>query len=346
MADEKVRTPLLRRARAVDVAEHAGVSTATVSLVVNGKADGRVSPDLQDRVKRAVNELGYVVNRSASSLVTGRRSCVALVAKDLTNPVMSLIASGVSEVLGEDTQLLLAVTGPEEQASDLSRVAAFGVDGILLHAPTTEQLAQVPDHTPTVLLDYLPRAKRQYARVAYDTSTGSLDLAHHLVEHGHQRMVYLDSVRPLATFDRRRQALITEFTRLAPHASVDWARSGWSVEAVRTLVLEAWSTWHADGTTVIVAATDVQAYGALAALEELGVGVPDEVSVASFDNLPFSSLMTPSLTAVDLPAATLGRVGAKALLELIGHKGHGVPQAIQLPTELIVRKSTGPARRP
>lgn len=334
------------RARAVDVARRAGASISTVSLVANGKAAGRISPQLQERVREAMAHFGYVVDRSASSLVTGRRGCVALVTRDVTNPVASLVAAGVAEVLGDDIQLMLAISGSEDQSAEIARVAAFGVDGILLHAPDARELADVPEHTPTVLLDYLPRADRQFARVSYDTSLGSAELARHLADQGHTRIAYLDSIRPLATFKRRRQSFTAEFTELVPGAEVDWIRSGFTVDGTKAQLLDEWSQWRAAGVTAIVAATDIQAYGVLDAFAELGVDVPGEVSVAAFDNLPYSSLMTPGLTAVDLPAAALGRVGATLLLDLInGTSTSDVPPSIQLDTELVVRRSTGTPRR-
>ncbi|MHA3023919.1 LacI family DNA-binding transcriptional regulator [Mycobacterium sp. BMJ-28] len=345
MTDEKVLDPPRRPARAIDVARRAGVSTATVSLIANGKAEGRISLQLQERVQQAITDLGYVVNRSASSLVTGRRSCLALVTRDLTNPVMSLMASAISEVLiGRDIQLMLAVSEPEDAESDIAKVIGFGVDGILLHAPTPEQVAQVPAHTPAVLLDYQPRAKREFARISYKASTGAAELARHLVELGHQRMVYVDFVRRVSTFQRRRQALTSEFSRLAHEPEIKLTRASSSIEDTKAHVMQEWSAWRDSGISVIVAATDVQAYGVLAALADLGVAVPGEVSVAAFDNLPFSSLMTPSLTTVDLPAATLGRMGATVLLDLIEQQPEIAPPTIQVPTELIVRASTGPAR--
>ena len=99
------------RVKATDVAASAQVSVATVSLVANGKAAGRVSESTVRRVQQAIEELGYIVNQAARSLATGRRQCVALVAQDMTNPFISAIAAGVAEALGTQTQLLLAVSG-------------------------------------------------------------------------------------------------------------------------------------------------------------------------------------------------------------------------------------------
>src|SRR5277367_5652363 len=119
------------RVKATDVAARARVSVATVSLVANDKAAGRVSESTVRRVRQAIDELGYVVNQAARSLATGRRQCVALVAQDITNPFISAIAAGVAEALGTQTQLLLAVSGSGSQEPDMRHVFSAGVDGVL-----------------------------------------------------------------------------------------------------------------------------------------------------------------------------------------------------------------------
>src|SRR5436309_1665672 len=113
------------RAKAVDVAQLAGVSTATVSLVANGKADGRVSDETTQRVLRAIEQLGYVIHPAARSLATGRHQCVALVARDMTNPFISTIAAGVTEGLGGDIQLMLTVTGSGNRVPNVEQVLNF-----------------------------------------------------------------------------------------------------------------------------------------------------------------------------------------------------------------------------
>src|SRR5690348_8501608 len=98
--------------KATDVAARAGVSIATVSLVVNGKGAGRVSPGTRSRVEQAVRELGYVVNPAARSLVTGTHGRIALLVDDVVNPFIAAIAAGVADALDAGTALLLNTGGP------------------------------------------------------------------------------------------------------------------------------------------------------------------------------------------------------------------------------------------
>ena len=331
------RRPARARVRAADVARQAGVSIATVSLVANGKADGRVSAGTRQRVLAAIAGLGYVVDPAARSLVTGRRHAVALLTHDVTNPFISLVASGVAHALGRRTQLLLALAGADDEGPDLARVVAAGVDGALLNYPSGNDAADLD--LPLVHLDD-PDAVRGGAQVHFDLASGAEQLAGHLVGLGHRRLLYLDAVRPWTTFALRRRHLVEALSRQAPDTTVTAARSAIDIESARAVVLASWAGWRDDGVTAIVTAADVQAHGVLAALAQLDVAVPGRVSVASFDNVPFSAITAPPLTAVDLPAAELGREAATLLLELIGG---APPRTTVLPTSLVVRGSTGPA---
>ena len=333
------------RVRAIDVARHAGVSSATVSLVLNGIADGRVSTEVQERVRNAIGELGYVVDLSARSLVTGRRHCVALVARDITNPTISQIASGVSSVLGSENQLLLAISGDRASDPGLDQVVAFGVDGFLLHCPSPSQLEAIPKGTPTVLLDHPARGSTS-ARIAYDSRKGAVELAAHLVQHGHRRIVYLDAVRAARTFALRRQFFIDEIRRLDPTVMIERLSGEVSLESAHQLAVENWETWRDSEITAVTTAADVQAYGLISGLDSLGVSIPGHLSIASFDNSAFSAIVRPPLTSVDLPAAEMGRLGAQMLLKLVsGGESNPANRTVELPTALIVRESTGPAQR-
>src|SRR6185312_12798269 len=125
------------RVTAAMVAARAGVSTATVSLVANGKTRGRVSADNLSRVSQAIAELGYVVDSIGSSLARGVSSIVILVAPDISNPFFAKVITGVRESLGADYQLLLSVTDAGEfpQAADIRRLMALRPAGLLVDAP-------------------------------------------------------------------------------------------------------------------------------------------------------------------------------------------------------------------
>jgi LacI family transcriptional regulator len=328
------------KVKAVDVAAAAGVSTATVSLVVNGKTHGRVAAATAARVRAVIAELGYTVNASARGLVTGRRHCIGLVASDVTNPFISMVAAGVADALGDDHQLLLAVTGADQAGPDLDRILAFGVDGLLLDLPLADEVHARDPSCPVVVLDDAP-SRSVASTVSFDVGDAARALASHLVELGHHRIAYLDAARPLATFRSRRMALTSRLRRLNGGGALLTARAPIDLEAARIVVRERWASWSSKGVTALVTAADVQAYGALAAFADLGVDVPSAVSLASFDGLPYAAITKPSLTTVTLPAFELGREGARLLAALIN--GDAAPPAIELAAQLHVRASTAPA---
>lgn len=329
------------RAKAVDVAARAQVSVATVSLVANGKADGRVSERTRQRVLKAIDELGYVINSAARSLATGRRHCVALIARDMTNPFISTIAAGVSAALGTQIQLLLAVSGSGSQTPDVGQVLNFGVDGVLLDFPIALGDAHPEPPCPVVLLDD-PKTPKGSPSVSFDLQHGAQALATHLTTLRHHTIVYLDTPRQLATFQDRRRYLTDQLKRHDKSVQIIRTPVEIEVEAARTAVVKSWPAWERAGATAIVAASDVQAYGALAALAEHGVDVPGRVSVASFDGLPFSAITFPPLTAISLSAFDLGFEAATLLQDII-ERGDRANRRVLLPTQLVERSSTGPA---
>ena len=324
------------RVKATDVAARAQVSVATVSLVANGKAAGRVSESTVRRVQQAIEELGYVVNQAARSLATGRRQCVALVAQDMTNPFISAIAAGVAEALGTQTQLLLAVSGSGGQEPDLRHVFGADVDGVLLDCPVPLPQEAPEAQRPVVVMDdpkvadgsvkrlLRPAGRRQPARGSPVTL-------------GHRTVMYLDTPRPVATFADRRRYLTDQLRRQHKDVRVLRAHSDIEIGAARAKVLANWPSWAKAGVTAIVAASDVQAYGVLGALADLKADVPGRVSVASFDDLPFAAIVSPPLTAISLPAFDLGFEAATLLQDII-ERGTSARRTVVLPTRLTVRR--------
>ncbi len=316
------------------------MSIATVSMVINGKADGRVAPATQERVWLAVKKMGYRVDSTARSLVTGRRQCIALVAPDLSNPFFTQVAAGVAKALGDEYRLLLAVSGTERAEPDLDQLVSFGVDGILLEFPGTDvDVARLG--CPVVMLDE-PVGPAELSRVYFDTAPGAHAMVDRIVELGHRRLVYLDATPEGQSFAVRRRQVF-ERCHATDGTSVTWVRADITVEAARSLVTDSWSAWRDAGVTAVIAAADVLAYGVLSAFTELGVSIPGQVSVGSFDDLPFSEITSPPLTTVRLPAFELGHTSARMLRDLIDDERQ-LPWVEALGTSLTHRGSIGPAR--
>lgn len=331
-----------KRTTAADVARLAQVSTATVSLIVNGKSEGRVSPGTRDRVMSAVEELGYRVDAVARDLATGRRHSVALVVPDIANPYFSQLTQGVADRLG-GYQLCLVIADPSHDPSPagLDRMVAERVDGILAEAPAVDLIRKLDGRTPLVVLDR-PSPECDSPYVGFDLRGGATALIDHLLGLGHDRIGYLDADIGAPTFHARRALMEARLGERAGHGFTGPdVRARTDIDAAAEAFTASWEDWRAAGVTALVCAADVHAYGVLRAAARLGVAVPGDVSIASFDDLPFSALAGPPLTTVTLSAFDLGHRAAGLLLELMEGRTP-VGEVPPLPAPLQVRATTAP----
>ncbi|WP_258320884.1 LacI family DNA-binding transcriptional regulator [Curtobacterium flaccumfaciens] len=323
-----------RRVTAAMVAERAGTSIATVSLVVNGKDRGRVSAPIAARVRDAVDDLGYVVDHAASSLARGSGDLVVFIAPDLSNPFFAEVIRGVRDTLGDRFQLVLSVTerGAQPVAADVRRFERLRPAGILIDAPAADE--SMSASVPVVLLD----APGGPEAVNYDLSTGVHDLVAHLHDQGHRHVGYLDGTSRAATFGVRRELFEQACADAGITVSEVTARADLTVEAAASATEHVIEAWQDDDVTAVVAAADTLAYGVLRVAGALGIAVPGALAVAGFDDLPSSSVTAPALTSVALPGADLGRAAALRLLATLDGTA---PEPAALPTRLVPRASTG-----
>jgi DNA-binding LacI/PurR family transcriptional regulator len=308
--------------------------------VVNGKAAGRVSPDLVARVEQAIADLDYVVDQSASSLSSGLSRIVIMVAPDFSNPYFSKLITGVKEGLGSSFQLLLSVAdrGTVPRAEDVRSLFGFRTAGMLINAPSPAFMSELPRSTTIVLLD-APGIETDLPVVSLDHETGAVALARHLADQGHRRVAYLDSVSETTTFGLRRDV----FWRAAAARGIAevrpaTVRSTLDVESASQAFHDAWPQWRNEQTTAVVCATDVQAYGVLAEARVFGLGIPGQLALSGFDDLPYSKVTEPPLTTVRFPAYDLGFTAAGVLKTIL--RGSAPPPPDVLPGVLVVREST------
>ncbi|MET3175149.1 UNVERIFIED_ORG: LacI family transcriptional regulator [Arthrobacter sp. UYCu721] len=329
------------RITAAMVAARAGVSTATVSLVANGKTAGRVSEDNIVRVREAISELGYVVDGIGSSLAKGVSSIVILVSPDISNPFFAKVIAGVRESLGADYQLLLSVTdaGKFPQAGDVRKLMALRPAGLLVGAPNAEFLEELSAAGPVVLLD-APGLEAYAPSVNLDVAHGARQLAAHLAGAGHRRVAYVDSVTGTATFAIRREAFLDEAAARGMSVGPDHIISTTiDVGASAAAFAAAWPAWQRSGVTAVVCCTDTHAYGVLQEARVAGVQIPGQLAIAGFDDLPYSETSNPSLTSVHLPATSLGLKAGGQLRRLMEGRRLEQPQ-LTLESSLVIRNST------
>ncbi|WP_031090936.1 LacI family DNA-binding transcriptional regulator [Streptomyces sp. NRRL WC-3549] len=325
-----------------DVARDAGVSQATVSLVLGGKWRGRVSETTAGRVRDSARDLGYRPNLAARSLRLGGTRTALLVVPALTNEFFARVYTGAAAVAAEhDFGVVLYPspdgTGPARDPFASSRAA---LDGVIASSMAADALGALRGAgLPLVMLDSDPGDSGAAAWVNLDIADGMRQVTEHLLGLGHRRFVHLASAVDTWTFAVRARAL-HEALRPVPDVTVRTVTAALDVRAG----VEATETAMAGPgplPTAIVCDDDILAAGACKAVRRRGLRVPDDISVTGFDDLALATAVEPELTTVRLPAEQVGRRGMTALLAVL--QGRPADQG-DLAVRLVPRGSTAAVR--
>jgi LacI family transcriptional regulator len=334
-----------------DVARLAGVSTATVSRVVHGQ--DRVRESTRERVRQAIEELGYVPDGAAQSLSRRRKDVIGLVCVerevdhiDIENVGLLYydeVLRGVEACIRHRNWSLL-ITFMQGDRPDFSRMDSLSgkVDGILIGegfvAPSIiERLAA---RVPIVIIAGTP-GERTADVVAADNFSGSAAIIDHLIiSHGKRRLFYVDGPANSPDAGQRRLAL-EHVLRLHPQCQLIGSTQG--ILSVRSGELAGESLLIRHRTALpdaVVCANDQMAIGVLRAFAAGGVRVPEDVAVVGFDDIALGSLYDPSLTTVHQPMRMLGERACARLIDRIADPSLS-PAVELLPTELVLRSSCG-----
>jgi LacI family transcriptional regulator len=327
-----------------DVARIAGVAPITVSRVINNS--GYVSPETRERVEKTIADLGYVPNRLAQGLRSKQTYTFGLVVTDITNPFWTTVARGVEDATHTaGFNVILCNTDESEEKQDkyIRVLLQKQVDGfVIVPARSSDEVVVLIQNTgvPLVVMDR--RVGIPVDTVLCDSEGGAYHLIKHLINLGHQKIAVLSGSQSVSTaVDRvlgyRRaleevrlpidEALIlrSEFTQAAGYAM-----------AQQMMKLESHPT-------ALFAVNNFIAIGAYKALTEMQVRIPEDISMVAFDDLPPALVMEPFLTVAAQPAYEMGYRATELLLDRLAGKLPEYYQRVVLPTELIVRSSTGPA---
>lgn len=334
-----------------DVARAAGVSISTVSRALT--APERVAAATRDRVTRAAAELGYRPNVAASGLRMGRTHAVGLLVPDLENPYFASVTKSVqARARAEGYEVFVADSDEDPDVEpELIGALAARTDGLIVASPRSgeaELSAALVGLTAVLASRELPEVAgsegaaegeseaRGIPSVAVDDADGAAQVLGHLHALGH-RSVGVAAGPPSSWSGRRRLAGLVD------------AAARWDLDLVRLGTFQpyfAGGTRAADhavasGVTAVVAFNDLMALGILSRLRERGVDVPGRMSVVGFDDVQLATLVSPALTTVRAPLARLGRRAVDLLLARL--RGGDPPAGVQLPVELMIRGSSGPA---
>lgn len=332
------RPPTIR-----DVAQRAGVSKSLVSLVLQG--DDRVSDGRREAVRRAMAELGYRPNSKARALSRNRSDTVGVLLNDLSNPwfvdllaglATTLRSSGLSPILADSqTDHRIGVVSVET-------LLALDVDGLVIVGTTTEEdaIAAAAKEVPVVLAGTRDPSLAGVDIVVNDDYAGAHAATQHLLDLGHNRIAHLTGPGEIGKLRLHGfRAALSEAGR-DPDAYVE--TGGMSEEggyaAARRLLN------RPNRPTAILAFNDVAAIGALSAADDLGLYVPQDVSLVGYDNTHLARIRHISLTSVDNGNFPVGAQAGRFLIERLANPG--LPGRLHLvPTTLEVRASTAPPPR-
>ncbi|MFJ1540613.1 LacI family DNA-binding transcriptional regulator [Micromonospora chalcea] len=330
-----------QRVKMSDVARTAGVSVATVSKVVNGRYG--VAQATVERVQQVIHELGYEASLGAQSLRSHRTNVLGILVAEFEPFSTELLKGASREVAGSGYQLLAYSSGDGEGAAigwerrSLARLSGTLIDGAVIVTPTVVEtkhgfhVVAVDPHTgPSGL-----------PTVDSDNFAGAVLATEYLLSLGHRRIAHI-SGRPDLESARLREA---GFRKAMADAGTPVDErlvrvGGFRTESAASTAAELLAL--PDRPTAIFAGNDLSAISTVDVARDLGLRVPDDLSVIGFDNIPESALVDPPLTTIRQPLQRMGAESLRLLIDLIA----GVEREthIQLPTELVVRASCAPLR--
>jgi LacI family transcriptional regulator len=327
-----------------DVAKAAGVSTATVSRVLNNSSE--VKQILTERVLRTIQELNYQPNLVARSLRTQATSVIALIIADIENPFFTSVCRGVEDVASRSGYSVMVCNADEDFAKErgyIAMLAAQQVAGIII-SPASAELTDVSPlqqrGIKVVALDrQLPIATDS---VRGDNRAGARAATHHLLASGARRVACITGTHGATTASERLagylEALAAAGVKPDPTLQhfADFKEQGGYDATARVLELD-------DPPDAIFVANNRMTTGALHALADHGIAIPEDVSIVGFDELPWADVVTPSITTVRQPTYDMGTAAARMLIERIAGED-SAPRDIVFEPELNVRSSSVKSR--
>lgn len=327
------------------VAREAGVSTQTVSRVINNRPD--VSPATRQRVQEVIADLGYRPNATARSLVSKRTRMLGLITADFSDYFFTQVISG-AHVEARKHNYFFILGSTERNVRDepeyVRLLTAIQVEGILFARPSTEpdsrHLSDLSHHVPVVTTAYhLPGAALTVVDV--DNVDGARQATRHLLEHGHRRVAMISGPAGWKSVSDRNQGyrLALQSFGLPVDTSLvatgDWSYAG-GYAAMQQLLA------RAGAFSAVFAQDDQMALGAIQALHQAGRRVPEDVSIVGYDDIPGAAYSVPALTTIRQPMRQVGEVATRLLIQAVEDPPGSTGGEVLLKTELVQRGSCIP----
>lgn len=330
-----------------EIARRAEVSSATVSLVLNGK--GRISEATRKKVHAAMEESGFIPDQSAVNLRLGRSKLIGAIFNDISNPFFAELAATLEQTVAAADFLLIVANSaddPDRQRGLLSAMVSHGVAGLVISPSAGTSAADFGfvrrREIPCVAcVRDLPGLGMDF--IGADDFSGAYLAVEHLHELGHRRIAFVGGVPGTTTWSLRQAGFRNAMHRFGSEIDEDLVIPGptnrdFGRQAAQTLAA------RTNVFTAIICFNDILAIGLCAYLRGAGLEIGRDVSVIGFDNLPASEMCAPPLTTIEVFPRGIGAEAGRLLLRRLGGGG-GTAINQRLSPVLLARGSTGPAPR-
>jgi LacI family transcriptional regulator len=323
----------------VDVALKAKVSIATVSRVANSSSH-KVNPATRAKVVRAIRELDYRPNALAKGLLMKRTMTVGIIIPDISNPYYAEIVRGIQDKADEDGYAVILLNTERNQDRILKHIyflrekSADGIvfsGGVIHDGNILSSLKELRDRVVVI-----GQHKVGFPAVAIDNVGGATKAVEYLIELHHRRIGFIGGPGRSLSTKERLSGYRSALTRRGYPYDRSLTRKGDLTPMSGYLLAK--DLIRKERPTAVFSANDQMAFGAIRAAKELGLSVPDDLSVVGFDNIPFSAYYEPSLTTVGIPMYDAGVAAMEMLIQQIS--GKGAEKVRRFKTRLLVRDST------
>ncbi len=329
-------------ARLEDIARACGVSKATASLALNGKPG--VSAETRRLVLEVAKKLNYRPHAPARSLVLHRTDTLGVIVPDLSSPFYAEVVRGVEdEAVQQGFFLVLTTTlgNPEREEFCLRLLRERRADGILFVTPRGNEHLIREIHAegfPVVVVDREIQCEDGVVEVIVDNYGGAVQAMHHLLACGYRRIGFINGIPEIQASQERLRAYRDVLSSQGIRVRRSWVEVGWFLPEggyqAMTRLLRVSPRLDA-----VFVACDWMALGAMRAIREKGLRIPEDIAVVGFDDVPLAAQTDPPLTTVRQPMVEMGRMGVRLLVQLI-RKEQISQKKVLLPTELVVRGTT------
>jgi DNA-binding LacI/PurR family transcriptional regulator len=324
------------------VAARAGVSTATVSHVLNGTRGSK--PETRQRVLAAIHELGYSQNQAGRDLARGRSSLLGLIISDIRNPFFPEVTAAFQEqalLNNMDALVLNTNYDAHRTLNSVKRLIGLQVPGVAILTSQIDPAAVsilADHHIAAVYLD-LGRVDVSISNIVLDYEHGIVEVLEHLTKLGHRRIAYIGGPLHLNSAQRRKNAFLESATQMGLEApatiDADFTVKGGYFACAKLL--------NGPAPSAIVAGNDLTAIGVLHRAYDGALRVPEDLSVVGFDDILFAEYTQPALTTVSVPRIEIGRVAFQALWTMMADPLR-TGREFRVGTKLITRQTTAVAK--